>query len=89
MLSLDGVEAQLYAPDWDGELPLDRARQKGLPELVGRKTSYYLYHLYHFYIILWPGLSSISTHGLSAMFDFKVEGVKFETVSILQVVEST
>lgn len=29
MLSLDGVEAQLYAPDWDGELPLDRARQKG------------------------------------------------------------
>jgi len=31
MLSLDGVEAQLYAPDWDGELPLDRARQKGLP----------------------------------------------------------
>ena len=29
MLSLDGVEAQLYAPDWEGELPLDRARQKG------------------------------------------------------------
>lgn len=86
MLSLDGVEAQLYAPDWDGELPLDRAGQKGLPELGGRKTSY---HLYHFYIILWPGLSSISTHGLSAMFDFKVEGVKFEIVSILQVAEST
>ena len=24
-----GVEAQLFESDWDGELPLDRARQKG------------------------------------------------------------
>lgn len=29
MLALDGVEAQLYEPDWEGELPLDRACQRG------------------------------------------------------------
>ncbi|CAK9017200.1 Oxalate--CoA ligase (4-coumarate--CoA ligase isoform 8) (At4CL8) (4-coumarate--CoA ligase-like 10) (Acyl-activating enzyme 3) (Adenosine monophosphate binding protein 3) (AtMPBP3) (Oxalyl-CoA synthetase) [Durusdinium trenchii] len=29
MLNLEGVEAQLFESDWDGELPLDRARQKG------------------------------------------------------------
>ena len=50
---------------------------------------HHIYHIYIIYIIVWPGLSSISTHGLSAMFDFKVEGVKFQIVSILQVAEST
>ncbi|CAE7371331.1 unnamed protein product [Symbiodinium sp. CCMP2456] len=29
MVNVDGVEAQLFARDWENELPLDRARQQG------------------------------------------------------------
>lgn len=34
MLNLDGVEAQLFARDWENELPLDRARQQGHTQLA-------------------------------------------------------
>eukprot|EP00439_Symbiodinium_sp_Y106_P036590 s2551_g4.t1 len=34
MLNLDGVEAQLFARDWENELPLDRARQQGHTRLA-------------------------------------------------------